>query len=44
MTREFMNGYLAAQRGVKWWHNPYPSGTVDAYEWDCGHTRYRILG
>ena len=44
MTAEFMNGYAAARRGVKWWDNPHPSGSVLAYEWDRGHTRCRIFG
>ncbi|UTC28669.1 hypothetical protein MARCHEWKA_01560 [Brevundimonas phage vB_BpoS-Marchewka] len=34
-------GYAAARRGVKWWNNPHPSGSVEAYTWDRGHTRYR---
>lgn len=30
---------LDAQRaGVKWWHNPHPSGSALAGRWDYGHT------
>lgn len=33
---------LAAQRaGVKWWVNPYLSGSKDASRWDAGHTQGR---
>lgn len=35
-------GYDAAARGVKWWNNPYPSGSVEAFQWDQGHTRWRM--
>ncbi|WP_273033166.1 hypothetical protein [Pseudaminobacter soli (ex Zhang et al. 2022)] len=40
----FVEGYEAARRGVKWWRNPYPSGSEDAYTWDKGHTRFRTIG
>lgn len=36
-------GVLAERQGVKWWNNPHPSGSVDAYEWDKGHTAARIV-
>lgn len=37
----FLEGYEAAQNGVKWWNNPHPSGSVESYDWDKGHTRFR---
>lgn len=40
-TQIWLDGYAAAARGVKWWHNPHESGSVEAYQWDKGHTRYR---
>lgn len=41
MNPLWIEGYQAARRGVKWWQNPHPSGSADAYAWDKGHTRYR---
>lgn len=32
----------AHRDGVKWWQNPYPSGSADAYEWDSAHTAARL--
>lgn len=40
---EFAEGVKAAQAGVKWWINPYPSGSTQAYQWDKGHTAYRTI-
>jgi len=34
-------GYEAARAGTKWWKNPHPSGSLEAYQWDNGHTRHR---
>lgn len=38
----FQQGFRAAQCGVMWWNNPFPSGSHDAYQWDQGHTAYRL--
>lgn len=37
MTPE-KQGLRAQREGVKWWNNPYPSGSREAYRWDKGHT------
>lgn len=34
-------GAKACRDGVKWYHNPFPSGSVEAYQWDQGHTKQR---
>ncbi|UTU07712.1 hypothetical protein CcrC1_gp521 [Caulobacter phage C1] len=38
MTSLQRAGYEAQRAGVKWWHNPHPSGSPAAYQWDEGHT------
>jgi hypothetical protein len=38
---KFTEGAKAHADGVKWWDNPYPSGSPAAYEWDKGHTAAR---
>lgn len=37
----YQAGFAAHGAGVKWWNNPHPSGSIDAYEWDQGHTAAR---
>ncbi len=34
-------GETAARAGVKWWDNPYPSGSAEAGHWDKGLTAVR---
>lgn len=43
MTNLYLEGFKAEQEGIKWWVNPYESGSVEAYEWDKGHTGARRL-
>jgi hypothetical protein len=40
----WIEGNEAAAKGVKWWDNPHPSGSVEAYQWDQGHTHHRTGG
>ena len=37
----FKEGVKACRDGVKWYSNPYPSGSSSAYEWDRGHSAIR---
>lgn len=40
-TEAWTQGAKAKYEGIEWWKNPYPSGSVVAYEWDQGHTAAR---
>lgn len=42
-TIEYEQGVAAAKNGTPWYNNPYKSGSVEAYQWDKGHTHYRKL-
>lgn len=42
-SKHFTEGAKAHADGVKWWNNPYPSGSPDAHEWDKGHTAARTI-
>jgi hypothetical protein len=37
-------GFKAHHDGVKWWHNPHKSGSLEAGAWDAGHTKARLGG
>lgn len=41
-SEHYKAGREAHKAGVRWWHNPHRSGTLDAYEWDRGHTDARL--
>lgn len=43
MENQYLAGVEAERAGTKWWHNPNPSGSAAAYEWDKGHTDARRL-
>lgn len=34
-------GFEAQRNGVVWWNNPFRSGSVEAFQWDRGHTLAR---
>jgi hypothetical protein len=43
-TPAYRAGYLQCAGGTKWWLNPHVPGSLEAAEWDAGHTRRRTHG
>lgn len=43
ISDEYSAGLAAQQAEVKWWQNPHASGSVESYQWDCGHTAGRRI-
>lgn len=37
-TQIFKAGYEAEKGGVRWYQGPHKGGSIEAYEWDQGHT------